>query len=93
MGKQRPDLTLTHPAVPESLDKRVADAVDKHVRIPARRFSFADRLRILLEEYEARGQTLEAQRERLESLTDQLEETGQLTEAPSDRQGDEQAPS
>lgn len=78
MGRDTTDDTTRRPSVPEALDDELAAAVTEHVRIPADRLTFADRLRVLLEEYQSRGDRIQE----LEAEVDELEE--QLTEARSD---------
>jgi|APHM01.1.fsa_nt_gi hypothetical protein len=58
----------TRPSVPEQLDERLADAVTEHVRIPGDRLTFADRLRVLLEEYDERGEQIDERGERIDEL-------------------------
>jgi len=53
------DRTIRRPSVPKDLDDELASAVTEHVRVPADRLTFADRVRILLDEYEKRGDDLD----------------------------------
>ena len=74
----------TRPNVPEELDERLAAATTEHVRIPADRLTFADRLEVLLEEYHdatERVESLESELERRDQRIDELEEA--LAEARS----------
>lgn len=74
MPRDTTDRTVTRPNVEEQLDDRLADTVNPLVRIPGDRLTFGDRLEVLLDEYEERGEKIARQERKIEELEEQLAE-------------------
>lgn len=62
------------PEISEALAGDVDDRVRSEVRVPPDRLTFADRVRILVEEYDERGEEIEALRDRVDELEAALDE-------------------
>lgn len=62
------------PEIPEALAGEIDDRVRSEVRVPPDRLTFADRLDILVEEYDERRDEAERLRDRVEELEATVED-------------------
>jgi predicted nuclease with TOPRIM domain len=62
------------PEISEALAGDVDDRVRSEVRVPPDRLTFADRVRVLVEEYDERGEEIEALRDRVDDLEAALDD-------------------
>lgn len=89
MSDDTTDRTVTRPSVEQEVVDRVDEQVNPHVRIPSDRLTFAERVGVLLDEYENRGEQIEELNERIEALEDKIDEKDEMVETLREQLADE----